>query len=394
MKILCVLCRDPFIESDGANYAIRSNLKLLEKKHEVFLAGYGETFSNEFVGNYKSYGSLGILSNSKSEFLWEIFNGRSYTVRKYSNIDSQKKFISIISDGGFDCIWFEQTQSAFLLFGINSNNLFKKLEIVLRPHNIEGNVISGALKVNSIISKFFLKLESKALIKSEIKLFNLMKFIGAISTEDVNFIKKNIINKSIFLDFLPVVPDFSDSSYKILNKKSHSNYIVFVGNCSWGPNKRAADWIVDVLSPCLLRSLPSIKIHMIGKGMLSSSFKGEMPNVRFLGYVEDIDAEYANAICAIAPITDGGGVNIKVIDALAHGVPVIGSEFAKRGISSLAYIPASSPEEYVSHINKFISNDEYYNDLIKNAGGFINSSKENAVYFLEKINDSCYENKI
>jgi glycosyltransferase involved in cell wall biosynthesis len=48
-----------------------------------------------------------------------------------------------------------------------------------------------------------------------------------------------------------------------------------------------------------------------------------VPGTNFKGFVADLGALYADACCAVCPIIGGTGMSVKVIEAMAHGVPVV-----------------------------------------------------------------------
>lgn len=56
-----------------------------------------------------------------------------------------------------------------------------------------------------------------------------------------------------------------------------------------------------------------------------------LTGVHLMGYVEDLDALYAEARAVISPV-DGTGIKIKVLEALAAGVPVFGSAHSIQGL--------------------------------------------------------------
>jgi glycosyltransferase involved in cell wall biosynthesis len=55
-----------------------------------------------------------------------------------------------------------------------------------------------------------------------------------------------------------------------------------------------------------------------------------------LGYVENLDAEYASADVVVAPVVAGGGWQTKISEAMEHGKPVVATRFACRGFRSFA----------------------------------------------------------
>jgi glycosyltransferase involved in cell wall biosynthesis len=57
------------------------------------------------------------------------------------------------------------------------------------------------------------------------------------------------------------------------------------------------------------------------------------PRVETLGFVEDLSAAYARASCAVVPLRQGGGTPLKLIEALAYGLPVVATPRAVAGLA-------------------------------------------------------------
>ncbi|MFC7052612.1 glycosyltransferase [Hansschlegelia quercus] len=110
--------------------------------------------------------------------------------------------------------------------------------------------------------------------------------------------------------------------------------IVFVGSPSFMPNAHAIRWICEKLSPALWRASPECRIVLIGKG--TEALKGDSPNVFGEGFVDDDRLEdlLQNSLALLAPIEHGSGLKIKILDALAAGVPVIATQRALRGFGA------------------------------------------------------------
>jgi glycosyltransferase involved in cell wall biosynthesis len=77
---------------------------------------------------------------------------------------------------------------------------------------------------------------------------------------------------------------------------------------------------------------------------------GTIGGVRAIGFVPDIRAAYAEAAACVAPVYEGGGTNIKVLEALAYGRTLALTSFAHRGFvetlpAGRAVLVAESPEE-------------------------------------------------
>ena len=77
------------------------------------------------------------------------------------------------------------------------------------------------------------------------------------------------------------------------------------------------------------------------------------------GFVEDVRSYFRKATAYVCPITSGGGTRLKILDALAMGVPVIGTAFACSGLSlenGKHVLFAETPDDFVHHIEEVLSN--------------------------------------
>lgn len=106
--------------------------------------------------------------------------------------------------------------------------------------------------------------------------------------------------------------------------------LLLVGNLSYGPNVEGAEWFVGrVLS--LLDVAPRVNLVGSSPGPRVRAL-ARHPAVRIVGDVPAVTPWYAQARIALAPILRGGGTRIKVIEALAHGRPVVATRVGARGL--------------------------------------------------------------
>lgn len=118
-------------------------------------------------------------------------------------------------------------------------------------------------------------------------------------------------------------------------------YVVFVGGTGFLPNKAALEWIINHLSPALATLNPSICIMLVGKG--SAELPGaNKPNIKHMGFVsdEELSAILRDGLAVISPVVHGGGIKIKVLDAVMAGNPVIATAESLRGFEFLNILPA------------------------------------------------------
>ncbi len=111
--------------------------------------------------------------------------------------------------------------------------------------------------------------------------------------------------------------------------------LLFFGPQSYLPNLQAVLFIVNELYP-LLKEKAGFRFQILicGGGLPEEYLElfNQLPNLHYLGYVEDIDAYIKAADLMLNPISTGGGVKTKVIESIALGTTVISFESGAKGV--------------------------------------------------------------
>lgn len=111
--------------------------------------------------------------------------------------------------------------------------------------------------------------------------------------------------------------------------------MLFLGDYSHHPNPEAAHFLVREVLPRVRATLPAAELWLAGaRAPAAIEALGALAGVRFLGFVPDLPGLLADVRTLVAPVFSGGGSRIKVLTALAHGLPVVANELALRGIDA------------------------------------------------------------
>jgi glycosyltransferase involved in cell wall biosynthesis len=117
--------------------------------------------------------------------------------------------------------------------------------------------------------------------------------------------------------------------------KRHRNVcsVLFVGTLSYAPNADAVTWFVSRIWRRLARALNRrVRLVIVGANPPAAVARlGSQPGIQVTGAVPDIARYYRDADLVVAPLRAGGGTRIKIIEAAAHGVPVVATGFAAEG---------------------------------------------------------------
>ncbi len=112
---------------------------------------------------------------------------------------------------------------------------------------------------------------------------------------------------------------------------AHGHRAIFVANFSYKPNADGLRFLLDRVLPLVWAELPDARLALVGAGLDESLALD--PRVEPLGFVDHLRAAYASAACAVVPLLVGGGTPLKLLEALAFGLPVVATPRAVAGLA-------------------------------------------------------------
>jgi glycosyltransferase involved in cell wall biosynthesis len=148
--------------------------------------------------------------------------------------------------------------------------------------------------------------------------------------------------------------------------------LLFVGNFSWLQNTEAAMYLIEKVFPKLHTALPHIKLIIAGQNVNSKLDFTKTDNIEIIDIAPDdhmtIKNLYRDATIFVAPIFGPGGTRLKILAAMASGLPIVTT---KTGIEGLEItenediLVANSPSEFVKKIQSLLENEEKYTRMQK-----------------------------
>lgn len=109
--------------------------------------------------------------------------------------------------------------------------------------------------------------------------------------------------------------------------------LLFFGNFERPDNSTAVIWFLEHAMADIEREVPGVHLVLLGTG--SDRLARQLGDRRLsgIGFVEDPSSHFSRCALSIAPLLRGAGVKFKVLEALASGVPVVGTPIACEGIA-------------------------------------------------------------
>ncbi len=221
---------------------------------------------------------------------------------------SWKKFKQQIEQGGYEVVWFDNS-----FFGQTikkTKQCFPNLKIVTHFHNVESQ-----MKAYSLI--FWLK--KRACKKSEKLVGQWSDQIVVLSERDKKMLMNTLSVDISKIDIVPIsLPDrllnFDLAKFNFTSQP----YLLFVGNLGYKFNLDGLSWLIEKVM-----SQVSIKLKIVGLNSEKYRSRLERPNVEVVGELTELKDIYLRATAVVVPIFGGGGMKVKVAEALSYGKIVL-----------------------------------------------------------------------
>jgi len=115
--------------------------------------------------------------------------------------------------------------------------------------------------------------------------------------------------------------------------------LLFVGNFTHQPNRDAALWLAREIMPTLLAQRPEARLRIVGSSPPAEILALASSAVEVVADAPSIEPYTEAAAVVVAPVRVGGGMRMKVLQALAAGKAVVTSGRGSEGFDCFAEPP-------------------------------------------------------
>ena len=343
---------------------------------------------NEYFSEYHSLYCITIEANKPSAASYEIINKLSNSRLRYINIFYYRLIKKIIKENNITHIILEHPYFGWLTLLLKH---FCHIKLVIHSHNIEAERFKTVGKWWWRILRYYERyVHKKADYTFSITGDDREYFISnyKITPEKISLITYGIPWNTL----LPLEDEAEAKAYllkKYVVEKGTTLYL-FNGALDYKPNLEALENILTKINPLLIDSGMLYKIIICGKnlpGEMNDLKEYEDKNIIYAGFVDDISIYFKGADIFINPVTDGGGIKTKLVEALGYNLTAVSTKNGAIGIDEkicngkLLLSENNSWESFASNMVKAIDITQpithqffdhfYWNNIAKKAAVII-----------------------
>lgn len=152
------------------------------------------------------------------------------------------------------------------------------------------------------------------------------------------------------------------------------NNLLFVGNFSHQPNRDAAGWLAREIMPALLARQPSARLRIVGSSAPPEVLALSDSAIEVVPDAPSVEPHLAAAAVVVAPVRTGGGMRMKVLQALAAGKAVVTTGRGSEGFDCFDEKPplaiADEAGDFAAAIAALLDEPAQRRELAERARGF------------------------
>ena len=254
-------------------------------------------------------------------------------------------------------------------------DLFPPESTVLLTHDIDLLVnAQRAMLEESLVAKAAALRRWRMERREEIRAYRRARHIWALTGHDAQAARK-LSGDRADVRVLPFGLDESRFASDVHARTSRE--VLFMGALAAPFNRDALEYFARDIHPHLA-GVDGIRFTVVGGSLPPAlTYFGALRQVEVAGHARDVSPFLSRAACLIVPLRYAGGLRIRILEAMAAGLPVVASPAAIDGMAlepGRHVLVASKPAEYRAHIERLLDDPGYARSLAVAAQAHVRST--------------------
>jgi|GEM_PF-2263653 len=376
-KVLVLTPRFPYPGFGGDRMRIHQLCSALAKKYDLVLVSICQSKAEleqtlpidaPFIEAHKVF-----LPKWQSyiQTIMAVIAGKSLQIAYYRSNQFSKKVDAILSVNKFDlvvCHLARVAPYAKSFLGVKILELSDYLPLTYsRAMLVNGN--RNSLK--SLAYRF----EGQRIDAAQNQLASDFDLISFVSEVDAGLFQKS---SGIAFDRIATYPMGISLNDKPCLTNRSGKIIVFIGNIKTLQNRDAVSYFSRHVWPIILSAHPDAEFKIIGD--IDESFKNELsslPRIIVTGRVQLISEETRDCTIGVCPVRVAAGIQVKILDYMALGLPTVATSFGAEGLQITDKIGiriANTPEDFAGCVISLLSNSTERESISRYARGIVECS--------------------
>lgn len=329
MRILLVFPFVPYPPDDGGRIGFFNPIKYLSRSHDVSVVAFAKREEEDAVKGLKAAcENVFVFKCPPGDFYRLVrgtFGNPPGSSAKYWHAGAGEFIRAVASSVNSEVVEFHHLNTAAY------REFVAHIPAVLREHNVEYKVWERYAKTAPrFVERTYAKWISPRVKTYEANCAANFDRCVVVSRADAAHLKAISPNSAI-----EVVPSGVDTEYFApLDVAEEPFSITMTGSFGWPPKQQSLLALFKQVVPKIKALIPQAKLYIVGKGIPEYLKKigCQTDGVTIVGQVGDVRPYIARSALLINYLESGGGISLKLLEAMAMHRPVLSNVLGTEGI--------------------------------------------------------------
>jgi len=371
MKLLVILPRVPYPVEKGDKLRAYHQIRCLSAKHEIHLITLNDAkLDPDAEFELRKYcKSVHILKLSPiglaANLIWAFFTGRPMQIGYFHRFSIRREIRNLVEVIKPDHLYCQLARTAEYVMNID-------IPKTIDYQDVFSVGLMRRLPDLPFWKRPFFTFEAERMAEYEESIFYKFDHHTIIAHPDRDLLPFNGRNKVL------IVPNGVDFSYFFPDGDVEKRYdLVFTGNMAYPPNIIAAEFLVRKILPIVWERRPSTNLLIAGTTPHLKVRSLSESRVLVSGWLKDIRTAYSASRIFIAPMLIGTGLQNKLLEAMAMGLPCVTSYMANEALVAkpgVDVLIAENPVEYARQILTLLNDPAIAKSISANGLQFVKAN--------------------
>ena len=314
---------------------------------------------------------------TKPRMLMGLLGFRALSVSNFYNSTLQKKLNAFLENTSVDAFYCTSSAMAEYVFQRNTADQLSP-RMIVDFMDLDSDKWRQYVKVNNFPMTAVYRYEARALLKYEKKIQQEFDECIFISKNEVDLFQSLLPASASNLNVIGNGVDLSAFRPRPEMTLEKPLTLLFSGVMDYFPNENAMVWFVKNVWPILKVQHPDARLVIAGMNPSPAIVEMGVDNsITVTGFVDDMLECYHQANIFIAPFQIARGVQNKILQSFACGLPVVSTPVGAEGIDcndGEHLMIADSAEEFVEKIDVLVGDKQKYMDICQSAITLVNEN--------------------